>query len=141
MVARLREAWRTQAPEQFVWVAMLVFLPIFLLAPGTALGVSDPGSRMLQTVLVLGMLLVCRGNGTVLRAAAATGAVLSVAGVLVFARIQLGPAVPEGTQGLPRAVVQFAHAPYDDQDYFYAALVRGDYAQRVFPTGMFLNRN
>ncbi len=140
MVSRLRSVLKTKAPEQFLWVGMLIFLPVYLLAPGTALGVSDPGSRLLQTVLVLGVLLVCRGGGRVLQAASVCGGVLSVAALLVFARVQLGHPVPEGSLGLPRAVVQFAHAPFDDQDYFFGALDRGDYGQTVFPTGMFLNR-
>jgi hypothetical protein len=140
MVSRLRSVLKTKAPEQFLWVGMLIFLPVYLLAPGTALGVSDPGSRLLQTVLVLGVLLVCRGGGRVLQAASVCGGVLSVAALLVFARVQLGHPVPEGSLGLPRAVVQFAHAPFDDQDYFFGALARGDYGQTVFPTGMFLNR-
>jgi hypothetical protein len=141
MVPRALEVFRGKAPERFLWVGMLVFLPVFLLAPGTALGVSDPGSRLLQTVLVLGILLVCRGARRVLGAASVCGAMLSVAGLLVFARIQLGPPVPASFSGLPRAVVSFAHVPFDDQDYFYGALERGDYGQIVFPTGMFLNRS
>ncbi len=140
MVSRLLDALKTKAPERFLWVGMLIFLPVYLLAPGTALGVSDPGSRLLQTVLVVGALLVCRGGGRVLQAASVCGGVLSVAALLVFARVQLGHPVPEGSLGLPRAVVQFAHAPFDDQDYFFGALARGDYGQTVFPTGMFLNR-
>jgi hypothetical protein len=141
IVSRALEVWRTKAPERFLWMGMLIFIPVFLLAPGTTLGVSDPGSRLLQTVLVLGILLVCRGRGRVLRAASICGAVLSVAGLLVFARIQLGPPLGESSASLPRSIAQFAHVPYDDQDYFYKALERGDYAQTVFPTGMFLNRS
>ncbi len=139
MCGRLLEVWRTRASERFLWLAMLIFVPIFLLAPGTALGVSDPGSRLLQAVLVLGMLLVCRGGGRVLKASARCGAVLSVAGLLLFARVQLGPPLPENSTGLPVAVVQFARVPYADQDHFYEALDRGVYTQPVFPTGMFLN--
>jgi hypothetical protein len=141
IVSRALEVWRTKAPERFLWMGMLIFIPVFLLAPGTTLGVSDPGSRLLQTVLVLGTLLVCRGGGRVLRAASICGAVLSVAGLLVFARIQLGPPLGESSASLPRSIAQFAHVPYDDQDYFYKALERGDHAQTVFPTGMFLNRS
>ncbi len=140
MVVRGREAFGTKAPERFLWVAMLVFLPLFLLAPGTALGVSDPGSRLLQAALALGTLLVCRGASGLLRAASGCGAVLSVAALLVFARIQLGTAAFEGSSGLPKSVVQFAHVPFDDQDYFFGALERGDYSLTVFPTGMLLNR-
>ncbi len=140
MFGRLREVWRTRASERFLWLAMLIFLPVFLLAPGTALGVSDPGSRLLQTVLVLGMLLACRGGGWMLKVSAICGAVLSVAGLLLFARVQLGQPLPGSSTGLPVAVVQFARVPYADQNRFYQALDRGLYTQPVFPTGMFLNR-
>jgi len=139
MVSRALEVFQVKAPERFLWVGMLVFLPVFLLAPGTALGVSDPGSRLLQTVVVVGIMLVCRGDRPLLQAASVCGAVLSVAGLLVFARVQLGMTVPGSFSGLPRAVVSFAHVPFDDQDYFYRALERGDYGETVFPTGMFLN--
>ncbi len=131
---------RTRAPERFVWMAMLVFVPVFLLAPGTALGVSDPGSRLLQTLLVPGVLLVCRGRSRLLQLASVCGAVLSLAGLLMFARVQLGPQAAIQDARLPGPIVQFAHVPFDDQDYFYRALDRGDYGQIVFPTGMLLNR-
>lgn len=139
MISRARMMFRTKEPEGFLWLGMLIFLPVFLLAPGTALGVSDPGSRLLQTVLVLGIVLVCRGGGWLVRAAAGSGGVLSVAGMLLFARVQVGAAVG-GSGGLPKTPVQFAHVPFEDQDYFYRALEREDYRQIVFPTGMFLNR-
>ena len=141
MIAAARRELQTRSPERFLWLAMLIFLPVFLLAPGTTLGVSDPGSRVLQTVLVLGIALACRAGAKLLPLASACGGILAVAGLFLFARIQLGPPVHEtfGTH-LPHAIVQFAHVPFDDQDYFYSALARGDFAEPVFPTGMFLNR-
>ncbi len=141
MVAALTHELRRESHERFLWLAMLIFLPAFLLAPGTALGVSDPGSRLLQTALVLGLVLACRAGGRLLRLASACGAFLAVAGLFFFARIQLAkPMDKTAGSHLPRAIVQFAHVPFDDQDYLYGALDRGDYTQPVFPTGMFLNR-
>ena len=141
MVSRCMQVLRAREPERFVWIATLVFLPFFLLAPGTALGVSDPGSRLLQTSLALGLALACRGKGRLLRAASLCSGALALAALVLFVRVQLGPPM-RGTFGLgvPRAVAQFAHVPFDDQDYFYGALDGGEYTRPVFPTGLFLNQ-
>ena len=132
---------QTSSTERFLWFAILIFLPMFVLAPGAALGISDPGSRLLQTVLVLGIALACRVDGRLLRVASTCAVALAIMGLFLFVRVQLNPLSREAVSNdLPQAIKQFAHVPFDDQDYFYRALDQQDYGQVVFPTGMFLNR-
>lgn len=139
MVQAARVAFREQANERFLWTAILLVLPLYLIAPGAALGVSDPGSRLLQTALALGVLLAAR-TGWTLRGASACATALGLAGLILFVREGFAPTkiAPSATK-LPRAVADFNHVPNDDQDYFYGDLERAYRSEKVFPTGMFLN--
>ncbi len=133
---------QTNSEERFLWWGPVALLPVFVLAPGTALGVSDPGARILQSVLALGLVLCWRRAGVrETRAAAACAAVLSLAGLCLF--ILYGGALGSPRITTPaneKGAARFAHVPSTDQDYFYPALDRGDTSQVVFPTGMFLNK-
>jgi hypothetical protein len=136
----VRRAYRDRAAERFAWTAALLLLPLYLLIPGNALGSSDPGSRLLQVGLGLAVVLMCRRPSVVLRGAAVCGVVLAAASLAMFFRIAFGVPVVGTERGFPHAVVEFAHAPLLDEDVYWWALDHGDYRQRVFPSGMFLNR-
>jgi hypothetical protein len=140
LLREARRAYQESATRRFLWVAALVLFPVYLLAPGTALGVSDPGSRVLQTLLALAIVLGCRAGGGWLQSAAVCGGVLSVAALLLFVRDAYGPERTGTDAGLPKAVAQFDHVPNHDMDSFYRALDAGEYGLKTFPTGMFLNR-
>ncbi len=130
--------WAAQGAVRFVFVGALVALPVYVLAPGAALGISDPGARVLE-VAAAGCLLVC-GRSGLLRLAAVCSGVLAVAAAVMFlwAGYRVSP-VRAGASGLPRAVVEFAHVPNHDKDEYMEALGRGDYGLAVFPTGLLLN--
>ena len=134
-------AVRSGADDRFLWFGVAALVPLYLLAPGAALGVSDPGSRLLQTGLALALVLCCRSSGWPLRAAAGCSTILALAVLLLFSRFAFGRAVVlDHPETLPKTLAEFAHVPNHDQDSFYEALERGDYQLKVFPTGMFLNR-
>lgn len=140
MVRAAISAFRNRAPERFVWAAVALMLPLYALAPGTALGVSDPGSRVLQVMLAVSLLMIS-DRGLPLRVAAVCASILTAAGIFLFARLAFSPTVPVSSgRPLPHPVVIFGHVPYNDQDYFYTALQRNDMGLPVFPTGMFLNQ-
>ena len=139
MVLAVRLGWRHD--ERFLWLGVLALVPVYVLAPGTAVGVSDPGSRILQTGLALALVLCCRQQGRLLKSAGFCSLVLAGSGLLLFARAGFDSAIPGSRlQRLPGVVVSFGHVPNHDQDSFYEALERGDLGVKVFPTGMFLNR-
>lgn len=142
MVRGARRAYRTGSDERFLWTAIAVVVPLFLLAPGTMLGISDPGARLLQTGLALGLVLCGSVGSKALRWAAACSAGVSVAGVYLFSTVAYyHPPVARSVTAWPTALIQFAHVPNDDQDYFCGALEnQGRTDLKVFPTGMFLNR-
>ena len=140
LVRAALSASRSRAPERFVWLAIELMLPLYALAPGTALGVSDPGSRVLQVALAVALLMI-RGRGFPLRIAAVCSSILTLTGLFLFARLAFSPDVPVSPgDPLTHRVVVFGHVPYNDQDYFYQALQREDMSLPVFPTGMFLNK-
>jgi hypothetical protein len=141
MIQAARRASQVRAPERFLWIAIALILPLYLFAPGTALGVSDPGSRVLQTGLALGLVLCFRESAWVSKAAATCGAMLSVAGLVLFIQFGFGAKLYQGNPPhVPKVIAEFAHVPNHDQDYFYRALEREDFGEPVFPTGIFLNR-
>ena len=126
-------AVRSGADDRFLWLGIATLVPLYLVAPGAALGVSDPGSRLLQTGLALALVLCCRSSGWPLRAAAGCSTILSLVGILLFARFAFGPETrPPFPGALPKTVAEFAHVPNHDQDSFYEALERGDYQLKVF---------
>ncbi len=147
MLQAARRVCQERAPERFLWAGVAGVMPLYLVLPGTALGVSDPGARLLQTALalaiplVLGTGLAAPGGRALARLASGCAALLAVLGLWLFARAGFVPELP-GSDGapLPHFVVGLAHVPNHDQDYFYAALERGDTSLWVYPTGMFLNR-
>lgn len=140
MVRAASSAFRDHAPERFVWVAIVLMLPLYVFLPGSALGVSDPGSRILEVALAVAILMIGR-SGVLLRVAAVCATFLTIAGLFLFARLAFTSDVPVSTgQPLPHHLVIFGHVPHHDQDYFYTALKNGDMSLPVFPTGMFLNQ-
>ena len=127
--------------ERFLWLGVVALLPCYLLAPGAALGISDPGSRLLQTGLAVALVLCCGYRGWPLQAAKYCSLTLSFMAVVLFSRFAFGsPRVLNNPPALPGQMAVFAHVPNHDQDVFYEALDGGQYDLRVFPTGMFLNR-
>ena len=141
----LRSAWhshRQRKPDRFLWYGVALLVPVYLLAPGEALGVSDPGARLLQVALALALVLGLGAVGRATRAAALCSGVLSVSGLYLFSQFGFQPrlAAPAILPHLPAAIRSFTMIPNNDQDYFYAALERGDWNVPVFPTGMFLNQ-
>ena len=123
--------------EKVVWWAILLFLPFYLLLPGEALGVSDPGSRVLQMLLATALLL-CGGQGRVLRFASVPAVLLAAMGLWMFYDVGYR-VVPQTLTGLPRNALGLAHVANHVQDNFYQALDDTEMNFLVFPTGIFLN--
>ena len=133
-------AMRNRSPECFVWVGVLVTVPIYLLLPGAAFGVSDPGARLLQTGLALAVVFCGRERSNALRFAAAGAGILGLAGMILFVREGFASTPNAQKVQLPYRVKSFNHVPSHDQDIFYEALREGQTDVPVFPTGMFLNK-
>ncbi len=133
--AQLRTGLRGGGPEAAIWGAVLLFVPVYLVLPGEALGVSDPGSRVLQTILAVALLL-CSGQRRMLRFSAVPAVILGGAGLVLFATVGYRP-FAEASGTLPLKLVTLGHVPDHDQDGYYKALSAGEMDFRVFPTGMF----
>ena len=138
MLIALRRALRERHRERFIWVAALCFLPVYALGPIDALGISDPGSRVLQSVLAI-CLLLCAPSKSLRVAAVCTG-LLAAGSLLLFARVAYSiPADQASARALPGIVEHFAHVPNHDKDEYLDALQHGDHSLAVFPTGPLLN--
>ena len=134
---------RGKSSDRFFWLGLGLMAPVYLLAPGAALGISDPGARVLQTALALGLALCWPGMRKPLRVVAGSCAVLLAAGGLIMFLDYggaLGASLHTDMPGMATRAAQFVRVPNVDQDYFYGALDRGDLRLTVFPTGMLLNK-
>jgi hypothetical protein len=135
----IRRAIRSRSETRFFWIAFAMTLPLIVLLPGAALGISDPGARVLQSALWPALWL-CAGNVRVLRVAAVAAVLLSCLNVwqwstLVFAAPP--PVLSSGRSRLPSVISKFGQAQYSDRYEYYEALRRGDMSLPVWPTGMF----
>ena len=131
---------RERASERFVWLGLGLMVPVYLLSPGTMLGISDPGARVLQTGLALGLVLCWSGlRGRARMFAGGCGLALAAGGLAMFWLLGGPVAEPLGSSAQAGRAAAFARVPNDDQDYFYRALDAGDLRLAVFPTGMLLN--
>lgn len=154
IVQRCYRSIRIGALDAFLWTAVLVFGVIYLVAPGSALGVSDPGARALQVALWTAMFLAA-GSRWPVRIAAACAVILFAANFYLFNRLAMMPTYQKATSGemgvsialnvdppskLPRAVTHFGHIPFQDKTQYYQALEEDDMELDIFPTGMFLKR-
>jgi hypothetical protein len=141
MVRAGRAAFREKVPERFLWLGVALTIPVFAILPSAALGISDPGARLLQTALALGIVLACGAEGRGLVTASICSVVLSASGAILFAHFVGTKPVPQShAVRLPQQLLDFDAAPYDDQDFFYDALDRGDLSYAVFPTGVLINQ-
>ena len=136
-----RGEWLRRREQRFLWVGVVVLLPLYVVAPVAFLGISDPGSRLLQLSLVLGLLLCARVSGRPLRIAQGCAVVLMTVDLAMFSHFAYGPETTGAENvGLPRAVVSLAHVFNHDQDGFLRALEVGNRTEPVFATGIFRNR-
>jgi hypothetical protein len=150
IVTRCVRSFRSHALDSFLWAAILVFGVVYLVAPGMALGVSDPGSRALQVALWIAIFLAADSVWLV-RVAATCSVCLLGANLFLFAKLgslpvqAAGQPVVEGAitvppSKLPSFVTHFGHIPYQDKTQYYDAIERAQFDLDIFPTGLFLKR-
>ena len=134
-----RRAVIRRSEARFFWIAFAMTLPVIVLLPGEALGISDPGVRVLQSVLWPSLWL-CTGNVRLLRIAAATAVVFSCLNVWLWSTFVFAapsPVLLSGHSRLPSMLSKFGQAQYSERYEYYEALRRGDMSLPVWPTGMF----
>jgi hypothetical protein len=140
IVARCVRSLRERSLDAFLWIAILLFGFVYLLAPGMALGVSDPGARALQVALWMAIFLAA-DHAWLVRIAASCAVLLFCANLYLFVRLANAPPMADVNSGdVQSHVLQFGHVPYEDKTQYYEALQRGDFTLDIFPTGMFLKR-
>lgn len=135
-VLQMRTALRQGGREVPVWWAVLIFTPVYVLLPGQALGVSDPGSRVLQVLLAVALMLSWRER-LGLRIAAWPAVLLAALGVGLFAVDGYYPEPETAGGSLARPLVTLGHVPNHGQDMFFDALDHRVMNLPVFPTGIF----
>ena len=137
----LRRHLLAKTPERFLWMGVVALLPLYVVAPVSFLGVSDPGSRFLQLSLMLGLLLCAQSPTRPLPIAKACALVMLTVDLAMFSHFAYGPEKPvEKIDSLPHVIASFAHVFNHNQDYLVRALEHGDRTEPVFATGIFLNK-
>ena len=138
----LRRLFVQKKSEQFLWLGVVILLPLYLVAPVSFLGISDPGARLLQLSLVLAVLLSARSQSKGFAVAQGCALVLMTVDLAMFPYFAYGPEQPtKKVSTLPCPVLSVAHVSNHDQDSLLRALGRGDRTEPVFVTGIFLNKS
>lgn len=143
LVSAALSSYRDARRDRFIWVAALIFVLMYLISPGIALGISDPGSRILQTVLAVTIFLSL-ANGKrchcALWMSSWCSVLLAVSAIFLFEGTAFSPK-QEGVSVsyLPQKIVSFAHVEGHSQEFLYGAIDRSDMRYQVWPTAMFLN--
>lgn len=136
-------SYRERRRDRFIWTAAIMFTVGYLISPASALGISDPGSRLLQTVLAV-VLFLSLADGdrhrNILRLSAVCSLLLAASSLFLFKSTVFSPD-REGSsvRFLPHKMVVFAHVDVHGREYLYQAIDQRDMRFSVWPTGMFLN--
>jgi hypothetical protein len=133
-----RASFRSHASDRFLWITGGICGVAYLFLPGTALGVSDPGSRVLQVSLAVILAGITRPL-PLLRFAQALSVLLMVSGLCLFAYVPFQPAMPMADIPVNPTLAGFAHAPYNYAAFYLDELEKGELDEAVFPTALFLS--
>jgi hypothetical protein len=140
VITRGMRSLKARSLDAFLWLAIAVFAVIYLVLPGMALGVSDPGSRALQVALWMAIFLAADSAWPV-RIASVCAVCLLGANLFLFAKLATSPALPDYAETrLPGVVAHFGHIPYEDKTQYYSAIEQDEFDEIIFPTGLFLKR-
>jgi len=140
VVTRGVRSLKARSLDAFLWLAIALFSVIYLVLPGMALGVSDPGSRVLQVSLWMAIFLAADSAWPV-RVASVCAVCLLGANLFLFAKLATSPPQPDYVATrVPGVVAHFGHIPYEDKTQYYAAIEQDDFDEVIFPTGLFLKR-
>lgn len=138
-----RGRYPTQEDLRFLWRGLLVLVVLSVLAPSFWLGVFNPGYRLLQLAIAVGVFLAVPASAdTSRRLVVCTAAIAVTCGVLnflQFAAVQRNPLMQGALdQKLPRKIVTQLSwvAPAIRSDY-YVALRRGVMEKPIFNSGLF----
>jgi hypothetical protein len=145
LASAMISGFRDRTKERFVWVAGSLFFVLFLLVPGTALGISDPGSRLLQATLAVTVFIgLSQGKLPTFarRTAVVCALCLQASALVLFLSAVFTPEVKGKTAAhLSTEVLLFAHVPIHMEDVALRALEMEDMKLQIFPTALFLNRS
>jgi len=133
-----RASFHSNGPNRFLWITGGLCGVAYIFLPGTALGVSDPGSRVLQVSLAVALACLTR-PGLLLKAAAALSVLLAASGLFLFANIPFQPSMPKSEIAINPTLAGFAHAPYNYAAFYLDELEKGELDEAVFPTALFLS--
>lgn len=124
----------------FLSMASAIALFGYLCTGQTLLGISDPGSRILQTVLWLALFFcVARGSASrPLRIAAAGSIILALAGAALFWTVPWHD-LRASHEVLPASIEGLAKAPSGYAAIYMQHAAQGKWEDPVFPTGLLLN--
>jgi hypothetical protein len=127
-------------PYAFVWISSVLALLVFLIAPKSLLGISDPGSRILQCVLPVA-LFFCRPEGWArlgFRAAGLCSIALALGGIAVFVKVPW-TYPPAEVAPLSAPIELLGRAPYGYLRGLTDATAAGSVHGWGFSTGILFN--
>jgi hypothetical protein len=134
-----RTATAQHLSTRSLWSAIAIIAAIALVCPSEALGIFDPGARLVVCALTLAVLLI-KTSGTPSRIVSATSVMLGSMGAVMFVAISMNT-LPVATSRLsiPSAFAQFAHVSPAARSHFYSALEHHNMSSPSFDTSLLYN--
>ncbi len=140
--------WRSEgrsvaADFRWLWEAAVILLIGAILAPANALGVADPGSRLLALAMAIVVFDVLRTDSKATAAVSICVVVLSFLNLGQFAFVQYEPeqVAAAAPGGLPPALVlRFAHVQPGAGLEYYEHIESRQMDLNIFPTALFLRK-
>lgn len=121
-----------------IWASIILCLPVYLLLPRATLGLSDPGSRVLQVVFYVALFL-CIAHNRITQLLSAASIAMALTGLFLFVRVGYTTTPVAGMPTAPGTASRLAIVPYAAVAGYYVSLNNGDYQTGVFTTGLFTN--
>jgi hypothetical protein len=138
----LRRSTDVAQTRPYLWLAFLVTIPCYLIAPPSFLGIVDPGARILHTA-VFPLILATpawKRNPLSLSIMALCSVILASAGALLFARLPWTADVPHPAHPFPTAVERLARVPYAQYADQVKLLQNGDSRLPIWETSVLRDR-
>jgi len=136
-----RRAFRERAADEFLWTAIGMFVAVSFVMPGAALGISDPGGRMLQVAVWVGLVAAAATQRWQGPALAAGSLVLVGANLFLFATVGFAaPVLGAAAGSLPGRLRVFAHVYYADRAEYPGSIEQRQMDRKIYPTALFLKR-
>lgn len=133
-----REQRDDHVATEALWDFVALFALLYFVSPPNVLDVIGVDMRVAGLALMAGLYLLARENGRWLRYAVIPCVFLTILNLYQFAALQYKGTIPNTGANLPPALTDFGAVNPYVRSHMYDAIVREDFHETIFTTGMFV---